>query len=116
MSKQTSYYFEFRIKHLEEDLKSNRIDKQISALKQIENEFLEYEDEQNEMSFLSLFKTYERKSEPTNFRHIPASKKELQKFIKTNNQFLLEMISSNCHSELIKHSVNIMKRNYQNHI
>ena len=48
MTKQTNYYFEYRIKHIEESLKSNRIDKQISSLNDLEIEFLEYEDEQNE--------------------------------------------------------------------
>ena len=110
MTKQTNYYFEYRIKHIEESLKSNRIDKQISSLNDLEIEFLEYEDEQNELSFMSMFKTYEKKAPPAKYRHIPATKKELQKFIKSNNQFLLEMISSNCHAELIKHSVNLLKK------
>ena len=62
---------------------------------------------------MSMFKTYEKKAPPAKYRHIPATKKELQKFIKSNNQFLLEMISSNCHAELIKHSVNLLKRIHQ---
>ncbi|EKE39086.1 hypothetical protein ENUP19_0274G0010 [Entamoeba nuttalli] len=96
------------------DLSSNRIDLQIQALRNIEIEFLEYEDDEAEKSLLYSFTKYEKKAPKSNYSHRVATKKELINFLEHTSKIIINLVVTCSHEELLRHSIPIIIRLYQN--
>ncbi|EDR24217.1 ubiquitin specific protease, putative [Entamoeba dispar SAW760] len=95
-------------------LNSNRIDLQIQALRNIEIEFLEYEDDAAEKSWLYSFIKYEKKAPKSNHSHRIATKKELINFLEYTSKIIINLVVACPHEELLRHSIPIIIRLCQN--